>query len=380
MKRRNYVSVLIIGLIGLSACSSDNSSGAEDSSTAETSSSQTTTSSTVSREVTIANGAVSNAEIPAEGTVYMRQLYAAPHGDKSVAVVNVTMTGDKILGAKVDEFQYVETSDDWQGVPNSDNAFGENYPDGNILIGKSENNTAYSELMKEHAEATLTWQANMDAITEFVKGKTIAEVEEAAKELESMGEDATVADVVSGATFTDTKGYLTAIVDAANSGAVSVGIETSNADLKEAQILAAPHGDRSFAVATVAMDDDKLAVAMIDEFQYVDPASFGGLPNSDAAFGEGILDDQVLASKLANDDAYSALMEENGGATLHWLENVALITEFAKGKTIAELEEAVADLEAQGEDGVVADVVSGATFSDTQNYLQAIVDAAKAAQ
>lgn len=73
------------------------------------------------------------------------------------------------------------------------------------------------------------------------------------------------------------------------------------------------------------------------------------------------------------------MMASSGGATQTWLENIQAIDEFAKGKTIEELEAAVTELEGIGEDGDVADVVTGATFSDTAGYLQTIIDAAQAA-
>lgn len=372
------MSALLFSAVLLSACSPDSKDSGSSSSSAKTEETTKASSSgeKVAAEVKIANGEMTDAKVPAEGTIYMRQLYAAPHGEQSFAVVNVTMNGEKILSARIDEFQYVDKGDDWTGVPNSDGAFAESYPEGKVLIAKEENSEAYSKLMKEKGKATKTWQENADAITDFVKGKTISEVEAAVKELEP--EDAKVADVVSGATFADTKGYLQAIVDAAKGGMLSEGVATSNTDLKEAMTLAKPHGDKSFATVTVAMDGDKVAATFLDEFQYTDPADFGGVPNSDKEFGKGIKDNQVLASKFANNDAYSALMKDHGKATQTWQQNSEAIDEFAKGKTVAELEDAVKKLDEK--DAKVADVVSGSTFADTKGYLQAIIDTAKEAK
>ncbi|EOT39203.1 peptidoglycan-binding protein [Enterococcus dispar] len=385
MKSKKLVvgfTVLTFSALVLGACSPDNKddSASSSSKTEQTTASSTTASTTAANaDVKIADGKTANAEVPGAGTIVMRQLYTAPHGDKSFAVVNVTLDGDKILSARMDEFQYVEKGDDWTGVPNADAKLGENFPEGNILVAKEENSKAYSAMMKDHGGATQTWDESMTAITNFVKGKTIAEVEKAVKDLDAQGEDAKVSDVVSGATFSDTKGYLQSIVDAAKSGMVSVGEKTSNTDLKEAIILAAPHGDQSFATVTVALDGDKVAATFVDEFQYVDPADFGGVPNSNAAFGEGIKDNLVLGSKYANNEAYSALMKDHAKATQTWEENIHAVDAFAKGKTVAELETAVKDLKGQGEDAKVSDVVSGATFADTAGYLQAIIDAAKKA-
>ena len=70
-------------------------------------------------------------------------------------------------------------------------------------------------------------------------------------------------------------------------------------------------------------------------------------------------------------------MKSKGKATQTWQENSNAIDEFAKGKTIAELETAVSDLKGKKK---VSDVVSGATFTDTSGYLTAIISAAKAAK
>ena len=104
---------------------------------------------------------------------------------------------------------------------------------------------------------------------------------------------------------------------------------------------------------------------------------FGGVPNSNADFGKEIKSGTVLASKRANSEAYSAIMKSKGKATQTWQENSNAIDEFAKGKTIAELETAVSDLKGKKK---VSDVVSGATFTDTSGYLTAIISAAKAAK
>ncbi|MHC5373760.1 peptidoglycan-binding protein [Enterococcus sp. LJL120] len=394
MKKVLLTSITLFSVLTLAACQAD-----EDTLEYSTSASSTVESTTASsKEATEASSdATSGAseseagtiwisdgseigetqEIPAAGTIYMRQLYTAPHGDRAFAITNVTMDGDTIISARMDEFQYIEDdgSGTWTGVPNSDATFGESYPEGTILAGKEENNEAYSEMMAESG-ATLTWKDNMEAITDFVAGKTAAEIQTSIDELTGGSE---VADVVTGATFADTAGYLQAIVDTATKGMVSTGIETSNTDLSEAMVLAAPHGDRSFAVVTVAMDGDVVANTFVDEFQYSDPASYGGVPNSDATFGEGVADGQVLASKFANNEAYSEMMASSGGATQTWMENVEAIDEFAKGKTIDELKAAVTELEGLSEDDSPADVVTGATFSDSAGYLSAIIEAAEAA-
>ncbi|MBP1045035.1 peptidoglycan-binding protein [Enterococcus sp. BWM-S5] len=378
MKKITLTTAILLALLAATGCSADDKKDAGSSSTEQSSSVTTESSSAAAADITIADGS-STDSAPAEGTVYMRQLLTAPHGTKSFAVTNVTMNGDKILAVQLDEFQYV-SPDDFTGVPNSDGAFGENYPTDTVLSSKRENDKAYSEMMADKGGASQGWSDSMDAIAAFAVGKTVSDLEDTVKELDGLGEDDSPADVVTGATFSDTSGYLQAIIDAATKGMISTGIKTSTEDLKEAQVLGAPHGDKSFSVTTVALDGDKLAAASLDEFQYVDPAAFGGVPNSDADFGADVQDGLVLSSKEANNDAYSDLMADKGGASQGWSDSMNAIAEFALGKTVSELEATVKELDGLGEDDSPADVVTGATFSDTSGYLQAIIDAMKAAK
>lgn len=329
--------------------------------------------------ITIAQGEDTTTALPEAGTLVMRQMYTAPHGTKSFAAVNVLMNGDTIVSAHLDEFQYLAPAD-FKGVPNSDGGFGESFPADVVLASKAENNDGYSAMMKEKGGATQTWAQSITAITDFAKGKTVADLEKAVADLEALGEEGNPADVISGATFSDSRGYLQAIVDTAKNGLVSIGATTETTDLKEAQLLGAPHGDKSFAMTTVAMDGDKVAAVFVDEFQFVDLTQFGGVPNSDSDFGAGVAEGVVLASKVANNEAYSAMMKEKGGATKTYADNMKAIQDFAIGKTVAELEAAASELEALGEEGNPADVVSGATFSDSQGYLQAIIETAKLAK
>jgi hypothetical protein len=100
-----------------------------------------------------------------------------------------------------------------KGVPNSDKDFGTlNYKDPiNVLASKRLNAEAYSKNMKERGGATLTVDENFGAVEAFVTGKTIAQLEEARK---TNSTDPKV-DAVSGATLTDTNGYLDAFIAAA---------------------------------------------------------------------------------------------------------------------------------------------------------------------
>ena len=381
MKKFVLTTAALFALFAVTGCNADNKDTASSSSSAATSESSAATSSSSSSEaaqVEIADGSSTDTP-PAEGTVYMRQLLTAPHGTKSFAVVNVLMNGDKIMDVQMDEFQYV-SPDDFTGVPNSDGAFGENYPTDTVLSSKRENDKAYSAMMADKGGATQTWSESMDAIISFAREKTAAELEDTVADLDKLGEDDSPADVVTGATFSDTSGYLQAIIDAATKGMITKGVETKDTEFTSAQVLGAPHGDKSFSVTTVALDGDKLAAVAVDEFQYVDPSDFGGVPNSDADFGADVQDGLALSSKQANNEAYSAMMADKGGATNEYSSNMAAVADFALGKSVVELESAVKELDALGEDDSPADVVTGATFSDTSGYLQAIIDAMKAAK
>lgn len=308
-----------------------------------------------------------------EGSV-LKFGYGAPHGTKSFAATFVGLEDDTITHAFIDEFQFMGEGD-WIGVPNSDGAFAEGYANDSVLVSKVENDETYSALMEENAGATMTLGEGYQAISDFAVGKTVSELEDAISELEGLGEDEEISDVVSGATLVDTAGYLQAIVDVANDGH---GVEASDsiADADFSYSVQAPHGDKSFAIVGVLTSDDTVLAAVQDEFQFLgDDAE--GVPNSDEEFAEGYAEGSVLASKIVNDDMYSGMMEENAGATKTYMDNMQAIVEFAQGKSISELEDAVSELEGQGEDDEIADVVSGATFVDTAGYLQAIIDTAQ---
>ncbi|XJS11188.1 peptidoglycan-binding protein [Aerococcaceae bacterium WGS1372] len=313
--------------------------------------------------------------VQAQEPTTVKIAYLAPHGDKSFASVTVVMQGDVIVDAQIDEFQFVE-GDDWTGVPNSDATFGEGSAEGFKLISKREDSEGYSALMTELAESTVAYSDNLDAIEEFAKGKTVAEIEEGITALNDLGEEGNVSDVISGATLVDSAGYLQAIIDAANDGIEFAGSDADAANLELKQTVAAPHGDQSFAIVTAVVDGDTVVASTIDEFQFVEGDQWTGVPNSDAAFGENYAEGVTLISKVQNSDEYSALMTDIAGSTTAYADNIKAITDFTAGKTIAELEEAIAELQGLGEEGNVADVVSGSTLSDTSGYLQAIVDVA----
>lgn len=157
----------------------------------------------------------------------------------------------------------------------------------------------------------------------------------------------------------------------------------STGDIKMGRVNYAAHGDKSFAVAVVAMDGDKIAGASLDEFQFMDKTNEGvvGVPNADGAFGENFKDPNiVLGSKVESTEYYSTHMAEEAGATKTVLENYAAIEDYVTGKTVAELEEELGKYTTDEDKAKMIDVVSGATLVDTYGYVSALVEAAKAAK
>ncbi len=164
--------------------------------------------------------ALGEAEAPA---IKIGQIDAAAHGKGCFAVVTAVVQGDVILAAKIDEFQYLQSSETIEaiGVPNSDGSFGENYPEGKVLGSKRVNNELYSINMKR-AGSTTQIAASYNAIEAYVAGKTIAELEAATADADA----AAFVDTVSGATLADSVNYVKAIIEAAKAASEQVGTYT----------------------------------------------------------------------------------------------------------------------------------------------------------
>ncbi len=151
---------------------------------------------------------------------------------------------------------------------------------------------------------------------------------------------------------------------------------------KIGQVQYAAHGTKAFCVATVVMDGDRIVDALLDEYQYVDPAVYTNtVPNPDTFKNA---DGFVLISKRLNSDIYSGSMAAKGGATQPLLTSFQAIEAFVTGKTIADLETFATDfagkLEGKEEaekKTIIMDAVSGSTLTDTLGYVQALIAAAK---
>lgn len=300
-----------------------------------------------------------------ESNVVLHRAYP-DEASRSFTNVVVATSGDKIVGAFIDEYQYFDEADNYQAVPNTDQKFGEGAKEGRILASKIDNKDPYSETMKEAGgEATL--MDNYNAVTDFVKGKTIAELEDFLNE----NDDEAIIDALSGATFTSTPNLLRYVVEAAKDDTFVIEGHAENPDDIELRYaLGAPHGDRSFANAVVAVEGDKIVAASIDEFQYIEEGVTKQGEGSE--FAEDFADSKtVLASNLENDELYSDLMAEKAGATKSIAENFNAIEKFVVGKTINEVKETIAG----ATEGEAIDAVSETTLVDTANYLQLIIDA-----
>lgn len=304
-------------------------------------------------------------ETPAvEGNLVLHRAYP-DEASRSFTTVVVATSGDKIVDAFIDEYQYFDEDEGYEGVPNSDKGFGEGAKEGRILASKIVNKDPYSEAMK-NAGGEATLMDNYNAVTDFVKGKTIAELEEVLNE-----DDEKIMDAISGATFSSTPNLLRYIVEAAKDNTFAIGGEAENPENIELRyVLGAPHGDRSFANAVVAVEGDKIVAASIDEYQYIEEGITSQGEGSD--FANDYADSKtVLASKLENNDFYSDLMAEKAGSTVTIKENFEAIENFVAGKTVEEIKETIAG----AKEGEKVEAVSGATLVDTAGYLQLIVDA-----
>ena len=144
--------------------------------------------------------------------IKMGRVEYAAHGTKCFTVAVVAVSGDTIVGASIDDYQFMG-KDVAKGVPNSDKDFGlQGYKDPNmVLASKKANAKYYSDLMKEEAKATKPLDESYAAIEKYVTGKTVADLEKTLNDNDAKR----MVDAVSGATLQDTKGYVTALVEAA---------------------------------------------------------------------------------------------------------------------------------------------------------------------
>lgn len=304
-----------------------------------------------------------------EGKLVLRRSLKAPHGEGAFARIAVVTDGDKIVDATIDEFQYFDEDSDFVALPNQDEDtdFKAGNAEGKILGSKIVNDEQYSAMMKEKAESTVSIWDNYVAIEEFAMGKTIDELKEAIAD----AEDGKAIDAVTGATLVDTKGYLEAIIETAEGRDNTTIFEAENIDDIKVQQIFGTAGNKNAVTDTfVVLEGDKIIAANIDEYQYMEGK---GVPNSDKKFGENYADsEKVLASKIENNEDYSAKMMDKAKATKTLKESFTAIEEFVVGKTAEEIKEVIDGSEA----GKPVDAISGATLTSTVGYLEEIYNAA----
>lgn len=319
-------------------------------------------------------GAKEKGETPApaetvdiEGGLQIGRALGAAHGAGCFTQAFAVVRDDVIVASWVDDFQFVDTDMGLEAVPNSDKGLGEGYAEGKALTSKRLVADAYSQIMAEKGGSTVPINVNFDAIQSYTVGKTIGELDSAAA-------DPKVMDAVSGATLVDTAGYLKVIAEAAKNAQETQGVEFSgnSADLRLTAALGAAHGEGCFTSAVALTEGDRIILCYVDDYQFLDrDTGAEPVPNSDAAFGENIVEGKVLTTKRLSAKIYSQVMAEKGGSTVPIDVNFDAIQRYAAGKTTAELDSAAADPN-------VVDAVSGATLVDTAGYLKVIADTARA--
>ncbi|MRN55226.1 hypothetical protein GJB61_19790 [Paenibacillus sp. LC-T2] len=172
-------------------------------------------------------------------------------------------------------------------------------------------------------------------------------------------------------------GISLAVVGAGNSSALNNVSSAASAPLKVGRVEAAAHGTKCFTVAVAVVQNGVIVAASLDDYQFLGSDVAKGVPNSDSDFGQNYKDPaMVLASKKANTKYYSEHMKEEAKSTVSYDKNMAAVEKYATGRTIKSLE---ATLTHKTKEQMV-DAVSGATLVDTQGYLTAILNAAKAAK
>lgn len=288
----------------------------------------------------------------------------ASHGDKSFAVAVAAVSGDLIIDAYIDEYQYL--ADTNISVPNEE-ILKEFWNEGVVLGSKRVNAVAYSTNMSEHGGSTVAIDDNFNKIEDYVRNQTISELEELVKK-----DSEEILDAVSGATLVDISGYIKAIIQAAKQAQNNLAYEydgdVQKLNLQQAE--SAAEDTTCFTLATVLVDDEKIVLAYLDEFEYMTSDQITPVPNSET-MNDNLKDNGIsLGSKRVNSKFYSANMTEYGGATHTIVENYDAIQKYVSGKTVLEITEL-----SEKETDKILDTISSATLTGISDCLKAIVKA-----
>lgn len=372
MRKLTVLAAVLAGSLMMTACGgkkAEETTAAVTTAAEETTKAaeETTTEETTEAESTEKETAEETAEAEAVDGLRIGQAEVNASGDKSFAIVTAVIDEkDTVVASYIDEYQFFSTKE--KGVPNSDKFIESGaVTEGKVLASKRANNEFYSEMLKK-AGSTKSIAENFDGIQEYAKGKTIEELEALAGKTPEEAVDA-----VSSATLTSTPGYISAIAEAAKAAkenpAVPYEGERENLQLK--RVDTAAHGDKAFTVASALTDGDTVVLSYIDEYQFLSTSEIG-VPNNDKFIENGaVAEGKALASKRMNHEFYSEMMKK-AGATKDIAESFDLIQNYANGKTIEELEALAGKTPEEA-----VDAVSGATLTDTQGYVAAIVEAAQ---
>lgn len=294
------------------------------------------------------------------GEFYLRRGTYNGHNDEAFASIGVITDGNKIYDVSIDEYQYTEENEAIKQVPSSDGEFKNGAKDKLILFSKNENEKVYSELMKEYGKSTISLNKNYKALENFVKGKTIKELQNLIKE-----KNDSIVDEISECTLLSSKVYIEDIIKAARNDKMQVkgkADDINNVKLK--RIIGQPHDDRSFGEVFSVTEGEKILAASIDEYCYFEGDS---VVTADSKFNENYKD-VPLISKRRNNEKYSKLMKEYAKSTKTITQNYEDMENYVKDKTIEEIKTQV-DKKVDG--------ISGATLVDENGYLKLILDSAK---
>lgn len=134
--------------------------------------------------------------------------YGAANGENCFTAAAALTRGDTIVLSYLDEFQFLDAGEGVVGVPNSTEAFAEDYAEGKVLCSKRMCTDYYSAMMADYAGSTVRINDNFDAIQNYVNGMTVAQAE-------ALAGDENAVDAVTGATLANTAKYVGTIVGAA---------------------------------------------------------------------------------------------------------------------------------------------------------------------
>lgn len=154
----------------------------------------------VAAENAVASGNV--AKVVDKNGLEIKQAYYNAHG--SPAIATAVVEGPTIVGANIDELYFYPNDGTNVVFEINPEKAAPKFAEGEMLTSKKTNGGVYGAALPGGA-----YVKQIAAMEAFATGKTVAQIQESYDKLAAEG--AVVADVVSGATMRDTKGYLKAL-------------------------------------------------------------------------------------------------------------------------------------------------------------------------